>query len=75
MTGSSPNLAALLFAVASSSEVMFGSAFSFAGEMGMVSRGTGELDLTVVGAATEADMAGSRMQKVEEVSGSEGGER
>ena len=34
--------------------------FSFAGEIGMVSRGTGELGLIVV---TETDMAGSRTSK------------
>lgn len=42
---------------------MFGSAFSFAGEMGMVSSGTGELDLSVVGAVAEVDMAGGRVTK------------
>ena len=54
MTCSSPDCAA------PSSEVMFGMAFSFTGEIGMVSRGTGELDFVVV---TETDMAGSRMLK------------
>lgn len=73
MTCSSPDFAAPLLAVAPSSEVMFGSAFSFAGEMGMVSSGTGELDLSVVGAVTEADMAGDRMLQTEAVSRSQCG--
>lgn len=47
---------------------MFGSVFSFAGEIGMVSRGTGELDLSVVGAVMGADMAGVRVLKVVQVS-------
>ena len=68
MTCSSPDFAAPLLSMVPSSEVMFGSAFSFAGDMGMVSRGTGELDLSVVGAVTEVDMAGSRMTKTEAVS-------
>lgn len=63
MTCSSPDVAAPLLAAAPSSEVMFGLAFSFAGEIGMVSRGTGELDLSVVGTVTGADMAGCRVQK------------
>ena len=49
---------------------MFGSVFSFTGEIGMVSSGTGELDLSVVGAMTEVDMAGISMQKAEVVSSS-----
>ena len=47
---------------------MFGSVFSFTGEMGMVSSGTGELDLSVVGAMTEVDMARVSMWKAEGVS-------
>ncbi len=66
MTCSSPDFAAPLLAVAPSSKAMFGSAFSFAGEIGMVSSGTGELDLSVVGAVTELDMAGGKVQKAEE---------
>ena len=46
---------------------MFGSVFSFSGEIGMVSRGTGELDLRVVGATTEADMARVRVWKAKAV--------
>lgn len=42
--------------------------FSFAGEIGMVSSGTGELDLSVVGAVTEFDMAGGGLQKAKVVS-------
>ena len=57
VTCSSPDWVAL------SSEVIFGLAFSFAGEMGMVSRGTGELDLIVVGRVAVTDMAGSGMLK------------
>lgn len=67
MTCSSPDFAAPLLVVAPSSEVMFGSAFSFAGDMGMVSSGTGELDLSVVGAVTEVDMAVGRLGKTEAV--------
>ena len=54
MTCSSPDCAA------PSSEDMFGLGFSFAGEIGIVSRGTGELDFVVV---TETDMAGGRILK------------
>ena len=68
MTCSSPNFAAPLRAVAPLSAVMFGSTFSFAGEIGMVSRGTGELDFTLVGAVSEVDMAGCRRRKMDEVS-------
>lgn len=68
MTCSSPDFAAPLPAVASLSAVMFGLTFSLAGEMGMVSRGTGELDLSLVGAVCEVDMAGCRMREMEEVS-------
>lgn len=68
MTCSSPDFAAPLLAVALSSAVMFGSVFSFAGEIGMVSSGTGELDLSVVGAVTEFDMAGGGLQKAKVVS-------
>lgn len=71
MTCSSPDFAAPLLVVAPSSEVMFGSAFSFAGEIGMVSRGTGELDLSVADAVTGLDMAGVRMREAEEVSRSQ----
>lgn len=63
MTCSSPDFAALLPEMAPSFEVIFGSTFSFAGEIGMVSRGTGELDLTLVAAVTGFDMAEGRMQK------------
>ncbi len=58
MTCSSPDFAAPLLVAAPFSEVMFGSVFAFAGEIGMVSSGTGELDFSVVGAVTVADMAG-----------------
>ena len=68
MTCSSPDFAAPLRVVAPLSAVMFGSTFSFAGEIGMVSRGTGELDFTLVGAASEVDMAGCRLRKMDEVS-------
>ena len=43
VTGSSVDLAPSL----ASSELIFGSEFSFSGEMGMVSSGTGELALIV----------------------------
>lgn len=59
MTCSSPDFAAPLVAPAPS-EVMFGSVFSLSGEIGMVSSGTGELDLSLVGAIAEADMAGKK---------------
>ena len=62
MTCSSPDLAAPLLAVAAPPEAMFGSTFSFSGEMGMVSRGTGESDLNLVGAVTGADIAGGGMR-------------
>ena len=62
VTCSSPDFWAPLLAVAPS-EVIFGLMFSFAGEIGMVSSGTGELDFNVVEAVTEADMAGNRMRK------------
>ncbi len=39
-----------------SSEVIFGSLFSLLGEIGMVSRGTGELGLSEVGAVATAAM-------------------
>lgn len=58
MTCSSPDFAAPFAVVVPSCEVMFGSEFSFAGEMGMVSSGTGELGLSVVDAVREVDMAG-----------------
>lgn len=67
MTCSSSDLAVPLLAVVSSSEDMFGSVSSFAGEMGIVSSGTGELDLSVVGAVTRFDMAGIRMGKAREI--------
>ena len=61
MTGSSPDFADPLLAepllALAPSELMFGSVFSFSGDIGMVSRGTGELDLMVVGATAAADMA------------------
>ena len=62
VTCSSPDFWAPLLAVASS-EVIFGLIFSFAGEIGMVSSGTGELDFNVVEVVMEADMAGIRMRK------------
>ena len=65
MTCSSPDFTAPLVALAPSSDDMFGSAFSFSGEIGMVSSGTGELDLSLVGAVAEADMAGNRKGKAE----------
>ena len=58
MTCSSPDFAAPFAVVVPSCEVMFGSEFSFAGEMGMVSSGTGEPDLSVVDAVKVVDMAG-----------------
>ena len=57
MTCSSPDFAAPF------SEVIFGSTFSLAGEMGIVSSGTGELDLIFVGGIEGADMAEVRMEK------------
>lgn len=72
MTCSSPDFAAPLPAASVSSVVMFGSAFSFAGEIGIVSRGTGELGLSVVGAGMEVDMAGGQNK---EIRGSEVEER
>ena len=63
MTCSSPNLAVPLLVGAPSSEAMLGSTFSFAGEIGMVSSGTGELGLFVVGAMTEVDMTEVRVWK------------
>lgn len=62
MTCSSPDFATPFVAPAPS-EVMFGSVFSLSGEIGMVSSGTGELDLSVVGAMAEADMAGNKKGK------------
>ena len=67
MTCSSPDFATPLLAVAPSSIAMFGSAFSFAGEIGMVSRGTGELDLSLVDVVTALDMTRGRMQKAGEM--------
>ena len=71
MTGSSPDFADPLLAeplvALAPSELMFGSVFSFSGEIGMVSSGTGELDLRFLGAATEADMARVRVWKAEGV--------
>lgn len=64
MTCSSPDFAAPLRALAPLSAVMFGSTFSFAGDIGMVSRGTGELGLSLVGAVSEVDMAGCTMGKM-----------
>ena len=65
MTGSSPDFADSLLAepllALAPSELMFGPVFSLSGEMGMVSRGTGELDLRVLGAATEVDIARVRV--------------
>ena len=55
VTCSSPDCAA------PSSEDIFGLGFSFAGEIGIVSRGTGELDFIVVAVT---DMAEGRMLKV-----------
>lgn len=68
VTCSSPDFAAPLRVVAPLSAVMLGSTFSFAGEIGMVSRGTGELDLILVGAVNEVDMAGGRIRKAVKVS-------
>ena len=71
MTGSSPDFADPLLAepllALAPSELMFGSVFSFSGEIGMVSSGTGELDLKVLGATTEADMARVRVWKAKAV--------
>lgn len=67
MTCSSPDFATPLVAPAPS-EVMFGSVFSLSGEIGMVSSGTGELDLSVVGAMAEADMAVNKKGKAVAVS-------
>ena len=53
---SSPDLAVPLVACASSPDDMLGSAFSLAGEMGMVSRGTCELGLSVAGTLSTAAM-------------------
>ena len=60
MTGSSPDFAAPLLAFALSSVLMVGLTFSFAGDIGMVSRGTGELGLTVVGAVSIVAMREER---------------
>ena len=51
MTASSSNLVEPLVALISSSD-MLGVVFSLAGEIGMVSRGTGELGLTAVEAVS-----------------------
>ena len=67
MTGSSPDFEVPFVALAPS-ELMFGSVFSFSGEIGMVSSGTGEVDLNVVGGATVADMAEMRVWKDRAVS-------
>ena len=48
MTCSSPDFAVPLLWMVPSCEFIFGSTFSFAGEIGMVSRGTGELDLNLL---------------------------
>ena len=53
---SSPDLAVPLVALESSSDDMLGSAFSLAGEIGMVSRGTCELELRVVGTVSTVAM-------------------
>ena len=66
VTGSSPDLADPLLALPPS-ELMFVAVFSLSGEMGMVSRGTGELDLRAVGAVTEVDMARVRVWKAKAV--------
>lgn len=63
MTCSSSDCAAPFAAVVPSGEVMSRSVLSFAGEMGIVSSGTGELDLVVVDAVTGADMAGVAIRK------------
>lgn len=71
VTGSSPDFADPLLAepllALAPSELMFGSVFSLSGEIGMVSRGTGELDLRVVGAVTEGDMARVNLWKAKAV--------
>lgn len=53
---SSPDLAVPLVALESSPDDMLGLAFSLAGEIGMVSRGTCELELSVVGTVSTAAM-------------------
>ena len=56
MIVSSPDLAVPLVTKVSSLDDMLGLVFSLAGEMGMVSRGTCELGLSVVGAVSTAAM-------------------
>ena len=63
VTCSSPEFAAPFVLVAPFSEVMFGSMFSVAGEMGIVSSGTGELEFILVGRVAEADMAELRTER------------
>lgn len=59
MICSSPDLVAPLPAFAPSTESAFGSSFSFAGEIGIVSSGTGELGLRLAGAVSRVAMMGS----------------
>lgn len=56
---------ALVSLFAPSSEVMLGFLFSSLGEMGMVSRGTGELGLILVGAVASVAIAKSGKKRQE----------
>ena len=57
MTCSSAGFAAPFALVVPFSEVILGSMFSVAGEMGIVSSGTGELEFIFLGRVGGADMA------------------